>query len=293
MRTRPAPSPSPTIPPPSPAVAMEPGSVPRMPLLPSPPAPPIRCRPAPPPTRRAPIPRRPAPRRPMRTRVPPALVRSSTTSPCPSRDARSRARPVPTIRRSWPNRSTARRSQSRTSPGSTPIRPSPRGGPSSRTPTAVPCPTPTGTWTTRGSRCTASGRGTTGTGAIGAATPRTACGPETAVARRQYGRPTPAGPNSPRRTEASSTTFSDDPRQLLYQVEYEGTRYSKKKGKHIDRFRGANPPNTIDRAHAAHYVPRPKWLGDDTRDRIRPALAGVERVPVLAPRANRELAAEG
>ena len=55
----------------------------------------------------------------------------------------------------------------------------------------------------------------------------------------------------------SSTTFSDDPRQLLYRTEYEGTRYSKKKGKHIDRFRGADPPNTIDRAHAAHYVPRP------------------------------------
>ena len=63
----------------------------------------------------------------------------------------------------------------------------------------------------------------------------------------------------------SSTTFSDDPRQLLYQIEYEGTRYSKKKGKHIDRFRGADPPNTIDRAHAAHYVPRPRgW--ESTRE---------------------------
>ena len=63
----------------------------------------------------------------------------------------------------------------------------------------------------------------------------------------------------------SSTTLSDDPRQLLYQVEYEGTRYSKKKGKHIDRYRGADPPNTIDRAHAAHYVPRPRgW--ESTRE---------------------------
>ena len=56
----------------------------------------------------------------------------------------------------------------------------------------------------------------------------------------------------------SSTTFSDDPRQLLYRTEYEGTRYSKKKGKYIDRYRDADPPNTIDRAHAAHYVPRPR-----------------------------------
>ena len=59
----------------------------------------------------------------------------------------------------------------------------------------------------------------------------------------------------------SSTTFSDDPRQLLYRTEYEGTRYSKKKGKYIDRYRDADPPNTIDRAHAAHYVPRPRGWG--------------------------------
>ena len=55
----------------------------------------------------------------------------------------------------------------------------------------------------------------------------------------------------------SSTTFGDDPRQLLYQIEYDETVYSKKRGTYIDRFRGADPPNTIDRAHAARYVPRP------------------------------------
>ena len=63
----------------------------------------------------------------------------------------------------------------------------------------------------------------------------------------------------------SSTTFGDDPRQLLYQIEYDETVYSKKRGTYIDRFRGADPPNTIDRAHAAHYIPRPgSW--ESTRE---------------------------
>ena len=63
----------------------------------------------------------------------------------------------------------------------------------------------------------------------------------------------------------SSTTFGDDPRQLLYQIEYDETVYSKKRGTYIDRFRGADPPNTIDRAHAARYIPRPgSW--ESTRE---------------------------
>ena len=54
---------------------------------------------------------------------------------------------------------------------------------------------------------------------------------------------------------ASTVSFSDDPRQLLYHVEYERT--VKRRGSNVDLFRGVDPPNTIDRAHAAHYVPRP------------------------------------
>ena len=56
----------------------------------------------------------------------------------------------------------------------------------------------------------------------------------------------------------SSTSFSDDPRQLLYRIEHEATVYSKKRGGFVDLYRGADSPNTIDRSHAAHYIPRPR-----------------------------------
>ena len=56
----------------------------------------------------------------------------------------------------------------------------------------------------------------------------------------------------------SSTSFSDDPRQLLYPIEHEATVYKKKRGRFVDLYRGADPPNTIDRSHAAHYIPRPR-----------------------------------
>ena len=53
------------------------------------------------------------------------------------------------------------------------------------------------------------------------------------------------------------TTFGDDPRQLLYHVEWEHTVLSRRRGTCVDRFRGTDPPNTIDRAHAARHVPAP------------------------------------
>ena len=59
----------------------------------------------------------------------------------------------------------------------------------------------------------------------------------------------------------SSTSFSDDPRQLLYPIEHEATVYSKRRGRFVDLYRGADPPNTIDRSHAAHYIPRPRGRG--------------------------------
>ena len=55
----------------------------------------------------------------------------------------------------------------------------------------------------------------------------------------------------------SPVSFSDDPRQILYEVEYETTRYSRSRGRNVDLYRGVDPPNTLDRAQAAHYVPRP------------------------------------
>ena len=56
----------------------------------------------------------------------------------------------------------------------------------------------------------------------------------------------------------SSVSFGDDPRQLTYLVEHEATVRSRSRGRDIDLYRGAEPPNTIDRAHAAHYIPRPR-----------------------------------
>ena len=91
----------------------------------------------------------------------------------------------------------------------------------------------------------------------------------------------------------SSVSFGDDPRQLTYLVEHEATVRSEKQGE-IRR--------SVPRRRASeHHRPRPRralhpqapGLGAGTRDRIRPALAGVERVPVLAPRADRERAVEG
>ena len=34
--------------------------------------------------------------------------------------------------------------------------------------------------------------------------------------------------------------------------------YSKSRGRYVGLHRGSDPPNTIDRAHAAHYIPRPR-----------------------------------
>ena len=56
----------------------------------------------------------------------------------------------------------------------------------------------------------------------------------------------------------SSVSFGDDPHQLTYLVEHEATVRSRSRGRDIDLYRGAEPPNTIDRAHAAHYIPRPR-----------------------------------
>ena len=63
----------------------------------------------------------------------------------------------------------------------------------------------------------------------------------------------------------SSTSFSDDPRQLLYLVEQETTLYSEAGEKIVDLYRGVDPPNTLDRSQAAHYVPRP-WDWEPARD---------------------------
>ena len=57
-----------------------------------------------------------------------------------------------------------------------------------------------------------------------------------------------------RRTSAVS--FGDDPRRL-HPVEPDAAVDSGRRRTSVDLYRGAEPPNTVDRAHAAHYVPRP------------------------------------
>ena len=56
----------------------------------------------------------------------------------------------------------------------------------------------------------------------------------------------------------SSISFSDEPRQILYPIEHEATVYSERRGRFVELYRGADLPSTIDRSHAAHYVPRPR-----------------------------------
>ena len=59
----------------------------------------------------------------------------------------------------------------------------------------------------------------------------------------------------------SSTTFGDDSRRLMDHVECDYTVFSGRRGTYVDRFRGADPPNTIDRAHTSRYVPGPRGQG--------------------------------
>ena len=59
----------------------------------------------------------------------------------------------------------------------------------------------------------------------------------------------------------SSTTFGDDPRQLLYRVECDHTVFSGRRGANVERIRGAGPPNTIDRAHTSRYGSEPRGRG--------------------------------
>ena len=68
-----------------------------------------------------------------------------------------------------------------------------------------------------------------------------------------------------------TSTFGDDPRQPLYHVECDYTVSSGGRGAYVDRFRGADPPNTIDRARTSRYVPGP-------RRRVATLVAGFGRL---------------
>ena len=53
----------------------------------------------------------------------------------------------------------------------------------------------------------------------------------------------------------STVSFGDGPRLLLHCVEHETTVDLRSHGRHVDPYRGADAVNTIDRTHAAHYIP--------------------------------------
>ena len=91
----------------------------------------------------------------------------------------------------------------------------------------------------------------------------------------------------------SSTSFSDDPRQLLYAIEHEATVYKKRRGRFVDLYRGAEPPNTIDRSHAAHYIPRPRGWERAHETGFGRLSQGWNQFPFSHPRADPEHAVEG
>ena len=58
-------------------------------------------------------------------------------------------------------------------------------------------------------------------------------------------------------------SFGDDPRRILTLVEHETTSCPDQGEKFADPYRGVDLPNTLERSHAAHYIPEPQgWKPD-------------------------------
>ena len=53
-------------------------------------------------------------------------------------------------------------------------------------------------------------------------------------------------------------SFGDDPHRILTLVEHETTSCSDQGEKIADPYRGVDLPNTLERSHAAHYIPEPR-----------------------------------
>ena len=58
-------------------------------------------------------------------------------------------------------------------------------------------------------------------------------------------------------------SFSEDPRRIPTLVEHETTPCPDQGGNIVDPYRGADLPSTLDRSHAAHYVPEPRGSKPD------------------------------
>ena len=74
-------------------------------------------------------------------------------------------------------------------------------------------------------------------------------------------------------------SFSDDPRRILALVEHETASSSDRGGKIADPYRGADLPNTLDRSHAAHYIPEPRGSKADCETGFGRASTGWDELP--------------
>ena len=63
----------------------------------------------------------------------------------------------------------------------------------------------------------------------------------------------------------SPAFFGDDAHRLADLVEHDAAVYPERGERYFDRYRGADPPNTIDRSHIAGYTPGPRGR-DATRE---------------------------
>ena len=74
-------------------------------------------------------------------------------------------------------------------------------------------------------------------------------------------------------------SFGDDPRRILALVEHETASRSDQGEKIADPYRGVDLPNTLDRSHAAHYVPEPRGSKPDCETGFGRVSTGWNELP--------------
>ena len=74
-------------------------------------------------------------------------------------------------------------------------------------------------------------------------------------------------------------SFSDDPRRILTFVEHETTSRPDRGRKIADPYRGVDLPNTLERSHAAHYIPEPRGSKADCETGFGRASTGWDELP--------------
>ena len=74
-------------------------------------------------------------------------------------------------------------------------------------------------------------------------------------------------------------SFGDDPRRILTLVEHETTSCPGQGEKSADPYRGVDLPNTLDRSHAAHYIPEPRGSKPDCETGFGRVSTGWNELP--------------